>query len=316
MPTHPLEARAGRWEGQEAMTKPGWLCVVVALAGISTASPAGLGSPSPASAAAHHPTGDYAPFADCPLSNPATDVCIFAQTESGELEIGKKAIPIAETMTLQGGVHEEGASGKQTFIGAEDGESFSKTSQVVPGGRFAITAPKSLPGYVQEIFNEFIDREATDLTATTELAAPASTIGIDTQGLIEAKGSGLSLPVKVKLSSPLLGEGCYIGSNADPIVIPLTTGVIGPSSRHRPLEGKPGHAHFKDEYNLVTISEDSLVNDSFPAPRASGCGGMLGFLVDPAINAELGLPVAAGANEALLDGTLQDANAPAVKASE
>jgi hypothetical protein len=278
-------------------------------------SPAGLGTASPA-VADHHPTGDYAPFADCPLSNPATDVCIFAQTESGELEIGRKAIPIAKTMTLQGGVHEDGATGKQQFIGAEDGESFSKTPQLVPGGRFEIAAPKSLPGYVQEIFNEFIDREATDLTATTEFAAPASAVGINTQDLIEAKGNGLSLPVKVKLSSPLLGEGCYIGSNADPIAIPLTTGAISPSPLHRPIKGKPGHAHFKDEYNLVTISEDSLVNDSFPAPRATGCGGMLAFLVTPAINAELGLPVAAGANEAVLNGDLKDANAPAVKASE
>ena len=77
--------------------------------------------------------------------------------------------------------------------------------------------------------------------------------------------------------------------------------------------GKPGHAHFKDEYNLVTIDEDSLVNDSFPAPRASGCGGTLAFLVEPAINAELGLPVAAGGNEAILNGTIQTANAPAVQ---
>jgi hypothetical protein len=278
---------------------------------------AALGIASPVSASDHHPTGDYAPFADCPLSNPATDVCIFAQTESGELMIGRKAIPIARTMTLQGGVHEDAASGRQEFIGAEDGESFSKTPQVVPGGRFEIAAPKSLPKYVQEIFDEFIDREATDLTATTEFAAPASAVAINTQDLIEAKGNGLTLPVKVKLSSSLLGESCYIGSNADPIAIPLTTGAIsGPSSRYRTLKGKPGHAHFKDEYNLVTISEDSLVNDSFPSPRAGGCGGMLAFLVEPAINAELGLPVAAGADEAVLDGALQDANAPAVKASE
>jgi hypothetical protein len=277
---------------------------------------AALGHASATSASDHHPAGDYAPFADCPLSNPATDVCFFAQTESGELMIGRKAIPISKTMTLQGGVHQDEASGRQEFIAAEDGDTFSRTPQVVPGGRFEIAAPKSLPGYVREIFDEFIDREATDLTATTEFASPASAVGINTQDLIEAKGNGLSLPVKVKLSSPLLGEGCYIGSNADPIVIPLTTGVIGPSSRHRPLEGKPGHAHFKDEYNLVTITDDSLVNDSFPSPRASGCGGMLSFLVAPAINAELGLPVAAGANEAILNGALKDANAPAVKASE
>jgi hypothetical protein len=271
---------------------------------------------SRAFAVEHHPSGDYAPFADCPLSNPATDLCIFAQTEGGELMIGRKAIPIANAMTLRGGVHEDQASGRQTFIGAEDGNTFSKTPQIIPGGVFKIAAPHSLPGFVQDIFNEFVDREATGLTATTEFAAPASAVGVNTQDLVEAKGIGLSLPVKIKLNNPLLGEGCYIGSNADPIAIPLTTGSIASSKLHKPIEGKPGHAQFKDEYNLVTIKEDSLINDSFPSPRPTGCGGMLAFLVGPAINAELGLPVAAGHNEAILDGVLKTANAPAVKASE
>ncbi len=282
-------------------------------AGIALAA---LGAASPALAVDHHPTGDYAPFADCPLSSPATDVCIFAQTDSGELTIGRKAIPIVRAITLQGGVHEDQASGRQTFIEARDGNTFTKTPQVIPGGVFEIAAPSSLPGFVQGIFNEFVNREAANLTATTEFAAPASAVGVNIQNLVEAKGIGISLPLKIKLSNPLLGEGCYIGSNADPIAIPLTTGSIAPSTRHKPIEGKPGHAKFKDEYNLVTIKEDSLINDSFPAPRATGCGGMLAFLVGPAINAELGLPVAAGGNEAILDGTLKTANAPAVKASE
>jgi hypothetical protein len=283
---------------------------------ISSGFLAVLAAAGPALAAAHHPTGDYASFAACPLSNPATDLCIFARTESGRLTIGRKTIPISEAMTLQGGVHEDEASGKQEFIGAQDGETFSKSPQVVPGSAFEIRAPKSLPGFVQGIFNEFIDREATKLTATTEFAAPANAVGIDTQDLVEATGSGLSLPVKVKLSNPLLGESCYIGSDAHPIAIPLTTGTTGLSSLHKSITGKPGHAHFKDEYNLITTKEDSLVNDSFPAPRAKGCGGMLAFLVGPAINSELGLPVAPGGNEAILNGTLKDANAPAVRESE
>lgn len=277
---------------------------------------AALGGAAQAAAGEHDPSGDYARFADCPLSNPATDLCISAQTEGGELTIGRKAIPISKEMTLQGGVHEDQASGGQTFIGAEDGNTFSKIPQIIPGGVFEIAAPRSLPRFVQGIFDEFVDREATKLMATTEFAAPASAVGVNTQNLVEAKGVGISLPVKIKLSNPLLGEDCYIGSDANPIAIPLTTGSIGPSALHRPVKGKPGHAHFKDDYNLVTIKEDALINDSFPAPRAQGCGGMLAFLAGPAINAQLGLPVAAGGNEAILRGTLQTANAPAVKASE
>ena len=260
--------------------------------------------------------GDYAPFAGCPLSNPQTDVCFFAQAEGGELRIGHKAIPIAATITMQGGIHEDQASGRQQFIGAEGGETFSRVPQAIPGGRFEIAAPRSLPGYVRAIFDEFIDREATELTTTTEFAAPPSAVQIDTQDLVEAKGGGLSLPVKIKLGNPLLGASCYIGSDADPVLIPLTTGTTARMPGRPSLTGKPGHAHFKDEYNLVTLDEDALVNDSFPAPRATGCGGALAFLVEPAINAELALPVAAGGNEAILSGTLQTANAPAVRASE
>jgi hypothetical protein len=270
---------------------------------------------APASAA-HHPTGDYAPFAACPLSNPQTDICFFAQAEGGELRIGQKAIPIAATITMQGGIHEDQAGGRQQFIGAEGGETFSRVPQAIPGGRFEIAAPRSLPGYVRAIFDEFIDREATELTITTEFAAPPSAVQIDTQDLIEARGGGLSLPVEIKLGNPLLGASCYIGSDADPVLIPLTTGATARMPGRPSLTGKPGHAHFKDEYNLVTLDEDALVNDSFPAPRATGCGGALAFLVEPAINAELALPVAAGGNEAILSGTLQTANAPAVRASE
>jgi hypothetical protein len=269
-----------------------------------------------ASAAVHHPTGDYAPFAACPLSNPRTDVCFFAQTEGGEVRIGRKAIPIAATITMQGGIHEDQADGRQQFIGAEGGETFSRVPQAIPGGRFEIAAPSSLPGYVRAIFDEFIDREATGLTITTEFAKPPSEVQIDTQDLIEARSGGLSLPIKIKLGNPLLGASCHIGSDADPISIPLTTGTTARVQGRPSLTGKPGHAHFKDEYNLVTLGEDALVNDSFPAPRASNCGGMLAFLVEPAINAALALPIAAGGNEAILTGTFQTANAPAVRASE
>jgi hypothetical protein len=267
-------------------------------------------------AAAHHPTGDFAPFAGCPLSNPRTDVCFFARTEGGELRIGRKAIPITATLTIQGGIHEDQASGRQRFIGAEGGETFSRVPQAIPGGHFEIAAPRSLPGYVRAIFDEFIDREATELTATTEFAAPPSAVQIDTQDLVEAKRGGLSLPVKIKLGSSLLGASCYIGSDADPVLIPLTTGATARMPGRSSLTGKPGHAHFKDEYNLVTLDDDALVNDSFPAPRTTGCGRALAFLVEPAIDAALALPVAPGGNEAILRGTLQTANAPAVRASE
>jgi hypothetical protein len=241
------------------------------------------------SSGGRHPNRDYAPFTGCPLSNPATDICIFAQGESGELQIGKKTILITRRLIVQGGVHQDEATGRQEFIGPGDGNALSRSPQLIPGGLRGIHA---------------------DVTATIELAGPASRIGVSTQNLIEARGIGLSLPVKVRLSSRLLGASCYIGSDAHPVVISLTTGTARSSRGHSPLTGKPGHAKFRDEYNLTMISGESLVSNSFAAPRAEGCGGM-----DVTVDAALGLPVAVGGNEAILNGTLRDANAPAVKAS-
>jgi hypothetical protein len=266
---------------------------------------------------AHRSDGDYAAFAGCPLSDRATDLCISARTESGELKIGRRTIPITRTITLQGGIHEGEAGGRQEFIAARGGETLSVTPQPIPGGLREIVAPALLPATLRERFDRLVARGEAAVTATTELVAPARAIGVSTQNLAEAKGIGLSLPVKVKLSSPFLGESCYIGSNAHPIAISLTTGTTRRSSSHGPVAGKPGHAEFKDGYNLVTLFENTLVSDSFPVPRVTGCGGTLSALLDPALDAELGLPVAAGRNEAIMNGTIKNANAPAVrKASE
>jgi hypothetical protein len=275
-----------------------------------------LASAVPALATEHHPKGDFAPFADCPLSNPATNLCIHAETQSGEFVVGKKSVPISKTVTLQGGAHETGPE-TQEFIGAEDGNTLSKTPQNVPGGLASLINCNEIGLLLERIACEAVfENGATGVTATTELAAPASAIGISLQNLVEGEGTALSLPVKVKLDNPLLGSSCYIGSNTSPIVIDLTTGTTSPPPPNTPIKGAKGHAEFKDEFNLVIVRENSLVNNSFAAPGAKGCGGLFSFLLDPIINGKLGLPAASGHNTAILNGTLEDANAPAVSASE
>jgi hypothetical protein len=275
---------------------------------------AALGVASPALATVHHPTGIFAPFADCPLSNSSTENCIFATTKSGEFKVGKKTVPIVNTITLQGGFSGTGSSIK--FIAAENGETLSKTAQPVPGGLLGIVAPSFLPGFLQELFNEFINKGVTGVTATTELAAPASSIGLDTENLVDEEGIALSLPVKVKLSNAFLGESCYIGSNSHPIVIEFTTGATSPPPPNKSIHGKAGTFGEEDDFALIRFTNNTLVNNSFAAPGAEGCGGIFSFLIDPAVNAELGVPAAAGNNTAILNGTLETANAAAVKASE
>jgi hypothetical protein len=286
--------------------------LVVAVAAI--ASLAALGAASPALAVEHHPKPPFEQFKDCPLANKTINDCIFAQTKSGEFKVGKKTVPIVNTITLQGGFI--GLEGNLTFVAAEDGNTLSKTAQPVPGGLLGIVAPSFLPKFLQELFNEFINKGITGVTATTELAAPASSIGLNTENLIEEKGIALSLPVKVKLSNPFLGESCYIGSNAHPIVIGFTTGTTSPPKPNEPIKGKAGTFEEEDEFLLIRLKNNTLVNNSFAAPGAEGCGGIFSFLIDPAVNAELGVPAAAGNNTAVLNGTLETANAEAVRASE
>jgi len=276
-----------------------------------------LGSASSALAAEHHPTGDYVQFNHCPLSNPATNYCIFAQTEKGKFIVGKETVPIVNTITLQGGIHENEATETDEFIGAEGAETLSKTPQKVPGGLLGLVKCNEISNVIERIACELVfENGTTGVNATTELAAPPSSIGISIQNLIEAKGIALSLPVKVHLENPFLGSSCYIGSNAHPVVIELTTGTTSPPPPNTPITGSPGKAEFKDEFQLTILKENKLVNNSFAAPAVEGCGGAFSFLLDPIIDSKLGLPAAAGHNTAILEGTLKDASAKAVKASE
>jgi len=220
------------------------------------------------------------------------------------------------TITLQGGLHEN-EDESLNFIAAEDGNTLSKTPQKVPGGLAGLVKCNEISNFVERIACELIfENGVTGVNATTELAAPASSIGINIGNLLGATGTALSLPVKVHLENPFLGSSCYVGSNAKPIVINLTTGTTAPPLPNKPITGKVGELTFNETFTLITISKNSLVNNSFAAPGSEGCGGIFSFLIDPIINSKLGLPSAAGHNTAILNGTLKTAEAAAVKASE
>src|SRR5665213_323678 len=281
-----------------------------------------LSAASPALAA---PKGEFAVFADCPLSNAELTECLTARTESGEIKIGKQTVPITKTITLQGGIVDKG--GTEKFVGAADGNTLSKTPQNVPGGLLGLVNCKAITG---EGFFEKAERgtceaifenKVTGVTATTELAAPASSIGICEECLLGEVTSppyppALSLPVKVHLENPLLGKECYIGSNSNPIILNLITGTTSPPPPNKPIKGKLGTVSSRAEGGILVISNNSLVNNSFAAPAATGCGGLFSFLLDPIINSKIGLPSAAGNNTAILNGTIEQTSAEEAREHE
>jgi hypothetical protein len=271
---------------------------------------------SPALATTHHPTGKFAPFAECPLSNSAVTGCIVASTTSGEFTVGKKTVPINKTITLQGGTITNEKTGEVEFVAAENGETLSKTALYVPGGLFGIKAPEYLDKEQKERFEEMINKGLTGVTETTELAKPASAIKLNTDNLIFEEGVALQLPVKVKLSNVFLGSSCYVGSESSPIILNLTTGTTSPPEPNKPIKGNKGELEVEEGGALVVLSGGSLVDNAFAAPEATGCGAPFSSLVDKLVDSVFGVPAAAGHNTAILTGKLEEAVAAAVKASE
>jgi hypothetical protein len=281
-----------------------------AVLGMGAASLLVLAVAAPAMAA---PKGDFAVFAQCPLKNPEVNLCVFVQSSGGEFVIGSKTVPVNKTVTLQGGSILNEETGAETFVAAANGETLSKTPLTVPGGLFGIKAPEWWSKEAQEWFNKFINEGFTGVTATAELVGNP---GISRTNLLFQEGVALSLPVRLHLNNAILGSGCYLGSKSNPVTFNLTTGTTKPPAPNKPITGAVGELEFKDEFQLVIIKGNRVVDNAFSAPGVEGCGGFFSFLVDPLVEKILGVPSAAGHNTAILEGSLQNATASAVKASE
>jgi len=287
---------------------------LLALAAVSLAV---LGFAAPALAG--KPTGRYVNFSQCPTKVTGVDSCVFGQTSSGEFKIKKTEVPITKTITLQGGII-VAESGAETFVNAANGETLSKTPENVPGGLLKIIAPKGWPEILQVIFNEFISKGITGVNASTELVG---NVTISRPSLLGGAPDALGLPVRVHLENSFLGNNCYVGSKAHPVNLELTTGATSPPLPNESIKGSLGEPEFieEDGEGLLILRKNSLVNNTFSAPEAEGCGsqyffGLFTGLVDDAVDAELGLPSASGNNTAILNGTLENTSAAAVERSE
>lgn len=265
---------------------------------------------SSAAAAPHNPTGEWAVFADCPLNNPAVEICVFSKTTGGSVKLGNKTVPIENPVTLQGGF--QGAGSEIQFYGAEDGNTLSKTPQPLPGGLAGLIECKKISNFILRLGCEVtFENGLTGVNATLELAAPATSIKLNTENLIFEEGTALELPVKAHLENPFLGSNCYVGSNSNPIVVPLTTGQSGK------LHGKAGPITFNELFDKTTVKGSILVNETFAAPAATGCGGpIVNLIIDPLVSAMAGLPAGSGTNHAILEADFETGAAESVRASE
>ncbi len=268
--------------------------MLVAVIGVAAFATVGFAQPALASRKKLIP--EFASFSDCPLTE--AQECLYSTTTGGEFKIGNKSVPINKTLVLQGGraTRLKFPDGEVPLLAAADGNTLAHTSLAVPGG---LTGIKGLEG--GEVF------------ATAEIAGPVSSVKLDGSNLLLASGTALTLPLKVKLSNAVLGEECYVGTDAEPILLHLTTGTTSPPSPNKPISGRPGTLNTKAEGKITELIGTSLVDNSFSVPGATGCGGVLSFLIDPIVDLDIGIPAAGGSNTAIMNGSIELAPAEYVK---
>lgn len=255
-------------------------------------------------------TGEFERFQFCPYKTAEVNRCLYSVTTGGEVKLGKKAVPIEKQVVLQGGFAKP-VEEFSKFFAATNGITLSKAPQKVPGGLAGIVPDASSPFLVKVLIKFFFENELTGLSSTLELAQSASEIRVSENHLAEMEGIALKMPVKVRLENPFLGKSCYVGSSTSPIKWELTTGTTSPPKPNEPIKGTAGKVSFHEEGEILRLTGAELVDNSWSAPGATGCGGIISFLVNPIINSQLGTTTA-GNNTARLINTIDESLAAAV----
>jgi hypothetical protein len=256
-------------------------------------------------------TGTYTKFEQCPYKNLEVKKCILSTTKSGEVVLGNKKVPIEKPVVLQGGYGKQ-VEGISPFFAATNGITLSKAPQNVPGGLLGIVPEASSPALVKALIKFFLENSLTGVNSTLELAKPATEIRVSENNLAAEEGVALKMPVKVHLENPFLGKNCFVGSSTSPITWNLTTGTTAPPAPNKAITGKAGFIEFLEEGSIAFDKEATLVDNAWSAPTATGCGGILSFLVTPIINAQLGTTTA-GHNTAILNNEIYIGAAAAVR---
>lgn len=284
-------------------TVPRWLLA----AGAVAASLGASATPALAQTATTPPTQPpWSTFSDCPTSVANLTDCVYSRTTSGSFTIGNTTVAVGGTpIVFQGGIL---TGTTDTFVPAADGNTLSRVPLTVPGGLLGLTPPNLFPQPLQGIIEQAINT-FNGVTATAELVGKPK---FSFENFLTGQGPTAVLPVQIQLKNPFLGNACYIGSASTPVKLKLTTGKTKPPAGVTPLKGTYGTLGFFDDGNVVAASGDSIVDNTFSVPGASGCGGIFSALVDPVVDLKTGIPAAAGTNSAILDGTSDLASAASV----
>ncbi|MFI1223448.1 MULTISPECIES: hypothetical protein [unclassified Streptomyces] len=252
-------------------------------------------------AAATQLNGDWAPFDRCPVDAPAMlaadgvntiATCIASSSATGSITLGKTEVATGHT-DLQLGVVQR-ADGNASLVAPPEGALTADPAQI-PGGLIGLMCPSGIP-FVSAICRQLTDNNLNRVTATIEPAGTPRDFNMS--AAFSAGEPILTIPVRIHLKNPFLGDKCYIGTTADPVLL-KPQNVTAPSLSLQRFAAD-GTRDDEGEMGRYTFDGADQGDAGFAVPGASGCGA---GLLDWAVNLKTGLPSAAGKNSVTLDAT-------------
>jgi hypothetical protein len=268
----------------------------LAFAGLAFADH-GSGSDSPVTL-----NGDWAPFNRCPVDSPtmlAADgetsaaLCFADNSPSGSLKIGNLTVATKDSNHQFGIISKEGLTVVESASPGLEDEPVE-----VPGGLQGLICP-SEERFVRHICRKYHhgwwDDRANEVTLTIEQAGPLSNFN-----LFAGAGQPVgSQPVKIHLQNWLLGDDCYLGSDAEPIVLqPMNLSLPVGGFDHFESNGTPLPAGSTSRMGRFAFLNTQGAG-FFAVPAASGCGFRGVF--DQAIDGKVGLPSPAANNDVVFN---------------
>ncbi|GAA4807940.1 hypothetical protein [Tomitella cavernea] len=238
-------------------------------------------SGSSASEASNIPIG-YDNYADCPKDKVTAPTkpggpnnrgsCYDLYVRSGTMKLGNLTVDIPDgSMKIAVGQNfkvdengnpiplDPGPGYELAWLAKDDGHNGLYSNDVtVPGGALGTSSSENFA--------------LTGIKAEVQAVEPP---------VVDLQESRLTMSIRIKLSNPLLGDSCYLGSAENPINIDLKPTYVPPA-----LENDHG-----DGAMLTGLKS---VDNSFSVPGATGCG-LFGSL-NGMVNSKAGAPSASGQN--------------------
>jgi hypothetical protein len=289
------------------------LCLVAVLAVAAVAASSAL-------AVVKNPTHSWKIWDNCPVNGEAHGVrdlsCVFGATEvneGGQFTVGPITVPLVKQIVLQYGLTETPLEPEIFVPPAHGAEAISATPEKVPGEPIAHVTPAEQQelGWPETLQYSYAQAQKHHSVRTAyetiELAGvPVTHI----ENIVNEEGIGLEAPVKIKAENKWLaelGDVCYVGSNAEPIVQHLTAATSESPLTHEIIHGFRGEFEIQEGPRVV-LTHSNLVDNTYAVPAAT-CTGPYSSVIAATINKEFGLPEPAGASVTEIKGTLYSVSA-------